>query len=117
ARKEGMVVWYNSVDLPVSEAVAKSFEAKYPGITVQVERTGAERIFQRIGQESGAGIHTADVVNSSDAAHFIVWKRQGWLAPYVPEDVAQHFPAEHKDPDGTYANWRMTLNVIGYNTK
>ena len=23
------------------------------------------------------------MVNSSDAAHFISWKRQGWLAPYV----------------------------------
>ena len=24
----------------------------------------------------------------------------GLLAPYVPEDVAKHYPAEHKDPDG-----------------
>ena len=44
--------------------------------------------------------------NSSDAAHFIVWKRDGMLAPYVPEDVAQHYPAEHKDPDGPFATWR-----------
>ena len=34
-------------------------------------------------------IYAVDVVNSSDAAHFIVWKRDGLLAPYVPEDVAQ----------------------------
>ena len=31
----------------------KPFEAKYPGIAVRVERTGAERVFQRIGQEYG----------------------------------------------------------------
>jgi iron(III) transport system substrate-binding protein len=35
----------------VSEKVAGTFEAKYPGIKVQVERAGAERLFQRINQE------------------------------------------------------------------
>src|SRR5207237_4999973 len=97
ARKEGKVVWYTSVDLPLAEKVAKAFEAKYPGVAVRVERSGAERVFQRIGQEYGSNIHAVDVVNSSDAAHLIVWKRDGLLAPYVPEDVAKHYPAEHKD--------------------
>src|SRR5882724_7153155 len=50
ARKEGQVIHYTSTDLPVAEKLAKSFEAKYPGIAVRVERTGAERVFQRIGQ-------------------------------------------------------------------
>ena len=39
------------------------------------------------------------------------------LAPYVPEDVAKHYPAEHKDPDGMFASFRAWLCVIGYNTK
>ena len=84
---------------------------------MRVERSGGERIFQRIGQEYASNIHAVDVVNSSDAAHFIVWKRDGMLAPYVPEDVALHYPAEHKDPDGLFASWRIWLCVIGYNTK
>ena len=117
ARKEGKVNWYTSVDLPVAERVAKAFEAKYPGIAMRVERSGAERVFQRIGQEYDSKIYAVDCVNSSDAAHFIVWKRDGLLAPYVPEDVALHYPPEHKDPDGLFATWRTTLCVIGYNTK
>src|SRR5215472_4807947 len=48
AQKEGKVVWYTSVDLPLAEKIGKSFEAKYPGIAVRVERSGGERIFQRI---------------------------------------------------------------------
>jgi len=116
ATKEGKVVWYTSVDLPVAERVAKAFGAKYPGIAPRVERTGAERVFQRIGQEYGSRIHAVDVVQSSDAAHFIVWKRDAILAPYVPEDVAKHWPAEHKDPDGQFATFRAWLCVIGYNT-
>jgi iron(III) transport system substrate-binding protein len=116
ATKEGKAVWYTAVDLPVAERLAKAFEAKYPGIGVRVERSGGERIFQRISQEYASNIHAVDVVNSSDAAHFIVWKRQGILLPYVPEEVAQHYPAEHRDPDGQFASWRIWLSVIGYNT-
>ncbi len=116
AKKEGKVVYYTSIDLPLAERIAKSFETKYPGISVRVERTGAERVFQRIGQEYASNIRAVDVVNSSDAAHFIVWKRQGILAPYLPEDVAKHYAAEHKDADGMHANFRAGLSVIGYNT-
>jgi iron(III) transport system substrate-binding protein len=116
AQKEGKVVWYTSIDLKVSEEIAKTFEAKYPGVKVQVERTGAERILQRIGQEYQSNIHAVDVVNSSDASHLTYWKDQGLLAPYVPEDVAKYYPAEHKDADGTYASFRIFLCIIAYNS-
>src|SRR5215510_7895850 len=66
AQKEGRVVWYTSLDLPAAERVAKEFSARYPGITPRVERTGAERVYQRIGQEYSAKIHAVDVVQSSD---------------------------------------------------
>jgi len=116
AKKEGKVVYYTSVDLPLAEKIAKAFEAKYPGVAVRVERTGAERVFQRIGQEYASKIHAVDVVNSSDAAHFIVWKRDGILGAYVPEDVGKHYPADHKDADGMFASFRVGLSVIAYNT-
>jgi iron(III) transport system substrate-binding protein len=115
AKKEGQVNYYTSTDLPVAEKVAKAFEAKYPGIAVRVERSGAERVFQRIGQEYASSIHAVDVVNSSDAAHFIVWKRDGILLPYVPEDVAK-YPVEHRDVDGQFASFRVWLSIIAYNT-
>jgi iron(III) transport system substrate-binding protein len=116
ARKEGKVIHYTSVDLPLAEKVAKAFEAKYPGIAVRVERTGAERVFSRIAQERSSNIHACDVVQSSDAAHFVVWKREGVLAPYVPEEVAKHYPPEHKDPDGLFASYRVYLCVMARNT-
>jgi len=116
ARKEGKVVYYTSVDLPLAEKIAKAFEARYPGIAVRVERSGAERVFQRIGQEYQSRIYAADVVNSSDAAHFIVWRRDGILAPFVPEEVAKFYPAEHQDSDGLFASFRIGLSVIAYNT-
>jgi iron(III) transport system substrate-binding protein len=116
AKKEGKVIWYTSVDLPLAERVTKAFQERFPGVAARVERSGAERIFQRISQEYSSNIHAVDVVNSSDAAHLIVWKRNGWLAPYVPEDVAKHYPQEHKDADGMFASFRVFLCPIAYNT-
>ena len=115
AEKEGKVVWYTAVDVKVAEAVAKAFRMQYPKIDLDVERAGSERVFQRIGQELQSGIKNVDVVNSSDASHFIFWKQQKWLAAHVPPDV-KRFPPQYKDPDGYYATWRATLSVMGYNT-
>ena len=107
AKKEGTVVLYSSMDLPVGEKLAKAFEAHYPGIAVQVERSGSERLFQRVAQEFSSNIRAADVINSSDASHFISWKKNGWLAPFVTEDIAQHFLPEFRDPDGMSAECIM----------
>jgi iron(III) transport system substrate-binding protein len=117
AKKEGKVTYYTAMDLSVAEPMAKAFEAKYPGIKVAVERSGAERIFNRIGQEMASKIYRVDVVNGSDAAHFISWKREGWLAPYVSEEMARDLPDDMRDPDGLYCTQRIHLSAIAYNTK
>src|ERR1700712_29104 len=59
ASKEARVILYSSMDLPVGEKLGKAFEAKYPGIQVQIERSGSERLFQRVDQEFGSGVHAA----------------------------------------------------------
>jgi iron(III) transport system substrate-binding protein len=103
------------VDVKVAEEVAKAFKAQYPGIDVEVERSGSERVLQRINQEYQSGIHNVDLVNSSDASHFLFWKQQKWLAQHTPPDVAK-FAAQYKDPDGYYATWRASLSCMAYNT-
>jgi iron(III) transport system substrate-binding protein len=116
AKKEGKISYYAAIELNVAERLGKMFEAKYPGISVRVERSGAERIFQRIAQENDSGIHAVDVANSTDVSHYLDWKKKGWLAPYLPEEVVKNFPADQYDPEGMYATSCAWLEVIGYNT-
>src|SRR5882757_5846178 len=116
AREEGRLSYYSALELNVAERLGKAFEAKYPGISVRVERSGAERIYQRIAQEQGSGINAVDVANSTDPAHYLDWKSKDWLAAYLPDDVARHFPADQIDPDGTYATSCGWIEAIGYNT-
>ena len=116
ARKEGTISYYAAIQLDVAEHLGKLFEAKYPGISVKVERSGAERIFQRIGQEQGSGIHAVDVANSTDVSHYLEWKKNGWLAPFLPEEVVENFPADQYDAEGLYATSCAWFEAIGYNT-
>ena len=56
AKKEGKLAFYTAMDLPVAEKFAKTFEARFPGITVRVERSGAERVFQLSVNGVAAGL-------------------------------------------------------------
>jgi iron(III) transport system substrate-binding protein len=116
AVKEGSVVWYTSVDTTVAEQVAKKFEAKYSGIKVEVNRTGSERVMQRVMQEAQAGVKAVDVVHTSDAGNFVELKEQKMLLKYAPAGV-EKYPATFKDKDGYYYAWRSSLAVPGYNPK
>jgi iron(III) transport system substrate-binding protein len=116
AKKEGKVVWYTSLALPSAEKVAKLFETAYPGVKVEVHRTGSERILSRVMQELQANIKNADVVHTSDAGHFVLLKNKSLLTKYTPAGV-ESFPAGFKDKDGYYFGLRATVSVIAYNTK
>jgi iron(III) transport system substrate-binding protein len=116
AKKEGKVAFYTAMDLAFAGRLGKTFEEKFPGIAVRVERSGAERIFTRIGQEYSANIHAVDVANTADQSHCIVWRRNGWLAPYLPEEVAQHYDKNFYDPDALDITTRILVSPIAYNT-
>ena len=116
ARKEGKVVWYTSLALPTAEKIAKLFEAAYPGVKVEVHRTGSQRILQRVMQEMQANLKLVDVIHTSDAGHFVLLKEKKLLMKYTPAGV-DAFPAGFKDKDGYYFTLRATVNVIAYNTK
>jgi len=113
AKKEGKVVWYTSLAFPSAEKVAKLFEAAYPGIKVEVHRTGSQRILQRVMQELQANLK---LIHTSDAGHFVLLKEKKLLMQYTPAGL-DRFPAGFKDRDGYYYGLRATVNVIAYNTK
>ncbi len=114
AKKEGKCAFYTAMDLQFAEKLGKDFEAKFPGITVRVERSGAERVFTRIGQEYSSNVHAVDVVNTADQAHCIVWKRNGWLAPYLPEEVVKHYDKAFYDAEGFEVVTRVLVSPFGY---
>jgi iron(III) transport system substrate-binding protein len=116
ARKEGSVLWYTSLALPSSTAIAHAFKTKYTGLDVEVHRSGSQRVLQRFMQEATAGIKNGDVIHTSDAGHFELLKDKGMLLKFTPRGV-EGFPVGFKDKDGFYYGMRATLSVIAYNPK
>jgi hypothetical protein len=113
AKQEGAVVWYTAIELSAAEKVAKAFEAKY-GVKVEVNRTGSERVMQRVMQEAQAKVKAVDVIHSADAGHFVLLKSQKMLAQYRPASFAK-YATDGSDPDGTYFAWRFVLATPAYN--
>ena len=116
ARREGKVVWHTALAADSAQRVATRFEQTYPGIRVEVQRTGSERILQRVMQELAAGIKNADVINTSDTGHYVFLKRKGLLARYAPAG-SERFAPVFRDPEGLAWGWRAFPLVIPYNTK
>ena len=116
AKKEGKCTFYTAMDLQFAEKLGKDFEAKFPGVNVRVERSGAERVFTRIGQEYSSNVHAVDVVNTADQSHCIVWKKNGWIAQYLPEEVVQNYDKEFYDAEGFEVVTRVLVSPFGINT-
>jgi iron(III) transport system substrate-binding protein len=116
ARRDGKVVWHTALASDAAQRLASRFEQAYPGIKVEVHRSGSERILQRVMQELAAGIKNADVINTSDPGHYVFLKRKGLLARHVPADADKLAPP-FRDPDGMAWGWRAFPLVISYNTK
>ena len=68
-----------------------------------------------MSQERANKIFAVDVLDGSDQALFVTWKKQGILEPYIPTELLK-WPADQRDPDGTFASVRFTLMPIAYNT-
>jgi iron(III) transport system substrate-binding protein len=118
ARRDGLVVWYTSVDLTVAQLLAEAFTAKY-GIQAEVNRNGSERIFSQFMKEAETGVQNADVVHTSDASNFVEMKGKDYLAPYRPaaaDRLTKELRDRLADPDDQWFVVRVTVSNVVYNT-
>jgi iron(III) transport system substrate-binding protein len=119
AKKEGKVVWYVSMlDIDTAEKVGKAFEAKYPGVSVEVVRATAGVIYQRVLQESQAGVFADDVFSSTEEGHYLNFKDKKLIRPYLPVGSDQVLPRfQHIDPDNDYQVASVGLILLLHNTQ
>jgi len=118
ARREGELTWYMSHTNDVTaQALGRGFESAYPGIRVNVVRTTAQVVFQRVSQELRAGAVQVDVFSSSDVGHHTYLKKRGLLEPLAPENAGKVFENyRHYDPDGCFFVTAAALIGMAYNS-
>ncbi len=119
AKKEKELTWYTAhYDSETAAALCGGFEKKYPGIKCNYIRTTAQVAYQRLAQDQKAGIAQASVISSTDTSHYGRMKKDGWLQPYRPRNLAELVDAfkPYNDPDDLFVATAAGLVLLTYNT-
>jgi iron(III) transport system substrate-binding protein len=115
AKKESKLVWYTS--LTIYKEMAKFFEARYPGVTVELYRAPAVNLASRILSEAQAKRYIVDAVETTPGSLMLV-RDNKLLLPYNSPHLAD-YPEGSKDkaPGGLFFTTvdRESYAGIGYN--
>ena len=65
AKKEGVVTWYTSLTGGPNTDMPKVFNAKYPGVAVEVYRGDSDALMSRIMQEAQAKRYIVDTIETT----------------------------------------------------
>ena len=118
AKKEGKLMWYTSLTGGPNTDAPKVFEAKYPGIQVEVYRGDSDALIARIVQEAQAKRYIVDTVETTFPI-LKVMQEYKLLAPYASTYLAA-YPDEVKEPAGKglvyWATDRESYIGLAYNT-
>lgn len=115
AKMEGTVVWWTTVPIDQSKVLADQFRKQFPAVQVDLFRTGATSLQNKIVTEARVGRHTWDIVNFN--GEFVLELiKQKLIAPYVsPQQVM--LEDDFKDSKGYWSGLHAQPIVLGYNTR
>ncbi len=115
AKKEGKVVWYSSIALPIAQELCNLFNAKNLGIECVLHRSGSGKLFRRLLQEARAGIYNADVLHTSNIGHFVTLRQEKAIIPYRPKGI-ERFDPHFLEEEGYWTVLRASVYIPAYNT-
>lgn len=95
AKREGKVVWYTTLAADQNKQIAALFEKKYSGVSVEIYRTGASALAQRLLTEAKARRHIADAIETTPPG-LMTFRDSQLLLPYTSPYLAA-FPDEAKE--------------------
>ena len=115
AKKEGKLVWYTS--LSTYKEMAKAFETKYPGVTVEFYRAPATNLATRILSEAQARRYNVDAIETTPGAVMLL-RDNKVLLPFNSPHLADYPEgSKEKAPGGLFysAVDRESYAGVGYN--
>ena len=95
AKTEGTVTWYTSLAGGSYKALARAFEAKYPGVRVESYRAGGSELVVRMAEETKARRPTFDALETT--YDFMMVSRADNLTRPYSSPILASYPAEAKE--------------------
>jgi iron(III) transport system substrate-binding protein len=118
AKKEGKLMWYTSLTGGPNTEAPKVFEAKYPGVALEVYRGDSDALISRITQEAQAKRYIVGTIETTFPI-LKVLQEMKLLAPYFSPHLAQ-YPDDVKEGAGKdlvyWATDRESYISVAYNT-
>ena len=114
AKSEGTVAYYTTMTLSQSKKVADKFQTKYPFLKVDLFRSGADELLNRIKTEARGGLYAWDVV-SGRGDMVLTLSEAKLLAPYRSPE-SKFIERDMVDDDGYWIAYYVNPFVLGYNT-
>jgi iron(III) transport system substrate-binding protein len=115
AKSEGKVIWWTTVPIDQSKALADLFSKHNPSIKVDLFRAGATSLQNKIVTEARVGRHSWDVVNFN--GEFVLeLVKQKLIARYASFEHAM-MDDDMKDGNGYWSGLHAQPIVLGYHTK
>jgi iron(III) transport system substrate-binding protein len=109
-----LVLYTSQPERDASQTVA-AFKKAYPGIDVEVFRSGTTEVLGKLAAEFAAGQPKADVLLIADAASMETLKKDGRLMPY-PEAKLNGLEPGSYDAGKTYFGSKLITTGIAVNT-
>jgi iron(III) transport system substrate-binding protein len=109
----GPVLIYTSMYRHVVEALEATLAEDLPALHPQWYQAGSEKVASRLDAELATGACPADVLVTSDPAHYARLKQENRLAPHVPVG-ALRVPRAMLDPDGAFVAVRVSSMVLAF---
>jgi iron(III) transport system substrate-binding protein len=115
AKKEGKLVWYTS--LSTYKEIAKFFESRYPGVTVEFYRAPAANLATRIVSEAQARRYNVDAIETTPGAVMLLRDNKLLLPFHSPHLADYPEGSKEKAPGGLFfsAVDRESYVGVGYN--
>jgi iron(III) transport system substrate-binding protein len=111
----GKLVLYTSQPERDAAQTVAAYEKAYPGVHVEVFRSGTTEVMSKLAAELSAGQPRADVLLIADAASMESLKKDGHLLPYPQAKVDGLEPGTY-DADRTYFGSKLITTGIAINT-
>ena len=119
ARAEGKIVWYTSLSGGSYKALAAAFEAKYPGVAVEIYRAPGSDLALRMSQENQARRPIVDALETT-LDTLLALRESGLLAPFSSPYLGAYPPAAQATMKNGLVVWvvaRESYVGVAYNKK
>ncbi len=115
AKKEGKVVWYTS--LVSHQEIARIFEAKYPGVTLETYRSSGMTVATRVLAETQSQRYLVDDMETTPGALMLL-RDNKLLARFASPHLTNYPEIAKEKAPGNLVYWasdRESYNGVGYN--